>query len=61
MLGHNMYTGVCTRHHFPPNDPNFLAGQFSTEEDHPAGKPQLLTSRHIKFKRPYTAPPNVVV
>ncbi|KAG8994493.1 hypothetical protein FRB90_000414 [Tulasnella sp. 427] len=43
-----------------PANLDFLAGEFSTTEDHPWDKPQLETSRRINFERPFVTPPKVV-
>lgn len=56
-----LYGGGCTWLEVEKNDPDFQLGTFSTLEDHPASKPQTLTSRHITFPRAYGSVPRVVV
>ncbi|KAG8983577.1 hypothetical protein FRB93_007140 [Tulasnella sp. JGI-2019a] len=42
------------------NDRDFQHGVFSTTDDHPWDRPQLVTSRDISFNKAFAQPPNIV-
>jgi hypothetical protein len=52
----------CTWGTFAVDDPEIQVGEFATAEDHPWWEPKQKTTRHIAFKRPFSAgAPNVLV
>ncbi|KAH6844642.1 hypothetical protein B0I37DRAFT_377948 [Chaetomium sp. MPI-CAGE-AT-0009] len=52
----------CAWGTFAADDPEIQVGEFATAEDHPWWEPRQTTTRHITFKRPFSAgPPNVLV
>jgi len=56
-----LYSAGSTWLEVAQNDRDFQHGTFATTDDHPWDKPQALTSRVIKFAKPYAEPPKVVV
>ncbi|KAG8983579.1 hypothetical protein FRB94_007504 [Tulasnella sp. JGI-2019a] len=58
--GNVLNAGGCTWLEVGNNDRDFQHGVFSTTDDHPWDKPQLVTSRDILFNRAFAQPPNIV-
>ncbi|KAH7152733.1 hypothetical protein EDB81DRAFT_931076 [Dactylonectria macrodidyma] len=56
-----LHSAGCTWFRKATDDGEFQIGSFNTLEDHSWKNPQQKTSREIKFARPYTSPPEVVV
>jgi len=56
-----LYSATATWLEANNKDRDIQYGTFATTDDHPWDKPQLQTSRYIKFAKPYAEPPKVVV
>lgn len=59
--GTALYGASCTWLEVEADDPDFQFGTFTTLDDHPCAKPQMLTTRLIAFPQQYSQPPKVVV
>lgn len=59
--GTALYGASCTWLEVEAEDPDFQFGTFTTLDDHPCAKPQMLTTRLIAFPQQYSKPPKVVV
>jgi hypothetical protein len=56
-----MYSSGCAWLRLASEDNDLQTGTFSTMDDHLWYRPQTKTSRRIRFTRPYTEPPTVLV